>query len=135
MRASRSYREFYRRLLTELYGLYPETEILEAPLCNADPGRLPGDSLVFEWYSRALEADLSLTRLYEYYLYAMPENYDRLMSREVFLYFSYSANLDAGSLAKLMRTFLHMERRIRIFTGCTSGRWKSLRWISFSRNG
>ena len=32
MRASCSYREFYRRLLTELDGLYPETEILEA-LC------------------------------------------------------------------------------------------------------
>ena len=49
---------------------------------------------------------MSLTRLYEYYLYAMPENYDRLMSREVFLYFSYSANLDAGSLAKLYANLL-----------------------------
>lgn len=105
MRASRSYREFYRRLLTELYGLYPETEILEA-LCAM---LIRGDcreTACFEWYSRALEADLSLTRLYEYYLYAMPENYDRLMSREVFLYFSYSANLDAGSLAKLYANLL-----------------------------
>ena len=31
---------------------------------------------------------------------------DRLMSREVFLYFSYSANLDAGSLAKLYANLL-----------------------------
>ena len=44
MRASRSYREFYRRLLTELYGLYPETEILEAlcaMLIRGDCGRQP----------------------------------------------------------------------------------------------
>ena len=53
MRASRSYREFYRRLLTELYGLYPETEILEA-LCAM---LIRGDcreTACFEWYSRAL---------------------------------------------------------------------------------
>lgn len=45
MRASRSYREFYRRLLMELYGLYPETEILEALCAMLIRGDCRGDSL------------------------------------------------------------------------------------------
>lgn len=78
---------------------------------------------------------MSLTRLYEYYLYAMPENYDRLMSREVFLYFSYSANLDAGSLAKLYANLLTYGTPDSDIYRMYERRWKSLRWISFSRNG
>lgn len=103
--AARAYRAFYRRLLTALYELYPEKEILEA-LCSM---LIRGDCRekeCFRWYSLALEAKLGLTRLYEYYIYAMPENYDRLIAREVFLYFSYSVNLDAGSQAKLYANLL-----------------------------
>ena len=103
--AARTYRAFYRRLLIALYELYPEKEILEA-LCSM---LIRGDcreTECFRWYNLALEAKLGLTRLYEYYIYAMPETYDRLIPREVFLYFSYSVNLDAGSQAKLYANLL-----------------------------
>lgn len=105
---SRVYREFYRRLLTELYELYPEKSILEA-LCAMLIRGDRREKAYFEWYRRALEAGLNLTRLYEYYLYAMPENYDRQIPKEVFLYFSYSSNLDADSVAKLYANLLNYE--------------------------
>ncbi len=107
---SRTYREFYRRLLTELYGLFPEKEILEA-LCAM---LIRGDCrerIYFKWYSLAIKAGLSITRLYEYYLYAMPENYDSQIPKEVFLYFSYSSNLDADSMAKLYANLLTFADR------------------------
>ena len=107
----------------ELYGLYPETEILEA-LCAM---LIRGDcreTACFEWYSRALEADLSLTRLcMNVILYAMPENYDRLMSREVFYTFRIR-QIWMGSLAKLFslcEPFLHMGTPDWIFTDVRAG--------------
>ncbi len=102
---SRTYREFYRRLLTELYGLYPEKEILEA-LCTMLIRGDRREGIYFEWYRKAIEEKINLTRLYEYYMYAMPENYDRQIPKEVFLYFSYSSNLDANALAKLYANLL-----------------------------
>ncbi len=110
IRSARSYQAFYQRLLTVIYGLYPEPEILEALCAMLIRGNCRSTDC-FKWYSRALEAGLSLTRLYEYYLYAMPENYAQLIPREVFLYFSYSANLDVGSLAKLYANLVHYGRK------------------------
>lgn len=102
---SRTYREFYRRLLMELYGIYPEKEILEALCAMLIRGNCR-ERIYFEWYKKALESKLNLTRLYEYYLYAMPEDYEGQIPKEIYLYFSYSSNLDADALAKLYANLL-----------------------------
>ena len=55
----------------------------------------------FKWYEKALEEQLSLTRLYEYFLYSLPADYNHLIPREVLLYFSYDHELDHHSRAML----------------------------------
>lgn len=101
-------RQYYRllhRILVLLYQRYPRKEILEA-VCGM---MIKGDcrsATDFAWYHRALEAGISLTRLYEYYLYALPPNVQELLPKEVLLYFSYGHDLDYRSKAVLYRNIL-----------------------------
>lgn len=81
------------RLFMMLYQQYPEPEILNA-VCSILIKADRRDKKYFKWYKKALEEDISLTRLYEYYLYALPENYPYLLPKEVLLYFSYEKSLD-----------------------------------------
>lgn len=49
--------------------------------------------LAFSIYRRAIETGSRITRLYEYYLYAMPKDYTGQLPREVYLYFSYAYDI------------------------------------------
>ena len=60
----------------------------------------------FVWYEKALKEQINLTRLYEYYLYSLPEDFDHILPREVLLYFSYSQELDSRTKAVLYKNIL-----------------------------
>lgn len=81
------------RLLKLLYEAYPEKEVLTAVCATLIRGdcRKPGD---FPWYERALQEGVSLTRLYEYFVYSLPRDYPYLLPKEVLLYFSYERAMD-----------------------------------------
>ncbi|RHP44115.1 DUF5717 family protein [Clostridium sp. AF32-12BH] len=84
------------RLLTMLYRQYPEPEILNA-ICSILIKTDCRDKKYFTWYQKALNDGVSLTRLYEYYLYALPEDYPYLLPKEVLLYFSYEKSMDTAN--------------------------------------
>lgn len=87
------YRKWLHRLLVLLYQKHPEQPILEG-ICSMMIKGECRDREDFPWYELALEKGVSLTRLYEYYLYALPEDYGRLLPKEVLLYFTYGHDLD-----------------------------------------
>jgi hypothetical protein len=61
----------------------------------------------FVWYERGIEEEISLTRLYEYFLYALPKTYDKMMPKQVLLYFSYEhSHLDRRSRSVLYKNVL-----------------------------
>lgn len=94
------------RMLKKLYELYPEKEILEAVCALLIKGecRMPE---AFKWYEKGVKAGISLTRLYEYYLYALPKNYCYLLPKEILLYFSYGeTELDLHSKTVLYKNVL-----------------------------
>lgn len=101
----RHYGKQYHRLLTALYERYPRKEILEAICCMMIKGEYR-DSGAFPWYELALKKGISLTRLYEYFLYSLPEQYDHLLPKEVLLYFSYGHDLDRDSKSVLYKNIL-----------------------------
>lgn len=84
------------RLFTMLYEQYPVTEILNA-VCSILIKADCRDKKYFSWYKKTLEEGVSLTRLYEYYLYALPEDYPYLLPKEVLLYFSYEKSMDTAN--------------------------------------
>lgn len=97
---ARHYHRLYYRLLAGLYKQYPEKEFLEA-VCSLLIKGDCRDSVYFPWYEKALQQGISLTRLYEYFLYALPKDYPYLLPKEVLLYFSYEKSMDDYSRSVL----------------------------------
>ncbi len=111
----RQYHSLLHRILVMLYQRYPQKEILEA-VCGI---MIKGDckkTSDFAWYHRALEAGISLTRLYEYYLYSLPPDIHELLPKEVLLYFSYGHDLDQRNKAVLYKNILlYLEPSSRLY--------------------
>ena len=105
LNTSRGFKGLYLKLLITLYESYPEMELLTAVCSMLIKGNMRA-SRYFSWFEKAIQSGISLTRLYEFFLYSLPEDYDRLLPKEVLLYFSYSTELDNGSRAALYRNLL-----------------------------
>lgn len=102
---TKHYNGLYVRFLRLLYDKYPRREVLEAVCAMLIKGDRRNE-MDFTWYERALKAQLSLTRLYEYYLYSLPKDYRQLIPKEVLLYFSYDHDLDVRSKSVLYQNIL-----------------------------
>ena len=93
-------RKLCLRLLKKLYESYPSREILTGICALLIRGDCR-DKDAFEWYAKGVEEDIHLTRLYEYYLYALPEEHEGPLPRILLLYFSYNNTLDYHAQALL----------------------------------
>lgn len=98
--ASKYYQSLYCSLLKLLYSMYEEKALLGAVCAMLIKGDFRGEAY-FSWYQKALEEGISLTRLYEYFLYSLPYDYPYLLPREVLLYFSYEKSMDDYSRSVL----------------------------------
>lgn len=114
----------YLRILMRLYNTHKSIGILKG-ICNI---LLKGDMRqpeCFEWYARGVEYDIKLTRLYEYYVYTMPADFDRPIPRMVLLYFSYTNTLDVPSRIIIYRNVIRhylTDEQIRM---CYAGQIES----------
>ncbi|MBQ9644064.1 MAG: hypothetical protein IJV26_08505 [Lachnospiraceae bacterium] len=61
------------------------------------------DKKYFGWFQRGVEAQLQITRLYEYYMLSMPEDYDGEIPQIVLMYFAYQSTLPYERNAYLYR--------------------------------
>ncbi len=82
------FHRLYYRLLAKLYEKYPTKDMLTAVCCLLIKGNVRGKES-FSWYEKGINEEISLTRIYEYFLYALPDDYEKMMPRQVLLYFSY----------------------------------------------
>lgn len=101
----RHYRRLVKRLMLRLYEAYPQVRLLEAVCSTLIRGECKTED-AFKWYEKALSQGVNLTRLYEYFLYSLPDDYGHLLPKEVLLYFSYDKDLDSHSRSVLYRNIL-----------------------------
>ena len=102
-------KRLYLRLLQSMYGQFPTKETLTA-VCALLIRKEDRSREAFSWYERGVEEDIHLTRLYEYYLYALPEDFAGALPRIVLLYFSYNHTLDYRARAVLYLNVLEYMR-------------------------
>ena len=104
------FHRLYYRMLCTLYERFPTKEMLSAVCCLLIKGNVKNEKS-FSWYEKGIEEEISLTRLYEYFLYSLPKNYERMMPKQVLLYFSYEhSHLDRRSRSLLYKNVLeHVE--------------------------
>ena len=78
-------------MLSENFPEDPElfSELVSLLIREQQTGRF-----AFLVYQEAVRRDLRMTRLYEYYIYSFPDDFEGEIPREVLLYFSYDTSLD-----------------------------------------
>lgn len=94
--------EFLRFILSNL----PEDDELLEELCGILINGDRTDGFAFSVYKEAVARDIELTRLYEYYIYAYPDELHEEMPRSVLLYFSYDNTLDPERKALIYENVL-----------------------------
>lgn len=93
------------RILSESYKMFPLDEILEA-LCRLIIKGNPRREIYHEWYVRAIERDIRITRLFEYYIETLPENSRKPYPLKVRRYFTMNNTLGSGKKAMLFANII-----------------------------
>ena len=103
---NKHYQPLCCRMLKNLYGCFPKKEILEAVCSQMIRGGCQKES-DFIWYEQAVQQQLSLTRLYEHFLYSLPRGYNQAIPKQALLYFGYEHDLKLKSKEVLYENVLH----------------------------
>ena len=98
------------RILERIYEMYEEPMILNA-ICTL---LIKGNKMqqrYFVWYQRAVDAELKIAQLYEYYMETIEEDRVReALPRSIFLYFMHGNNLDYKKAALLYANLITYEQ-------------------------
>ena len=102
-------------LLRSCYEELPQERILKE-ICRL---LIKGNKVTpeaFEWYRRGVEAELRITKLYEYFMMALDLDGEVSLPKQVLLYFSYQNNLDHARCAYMYRYLLeHRDEYIDLY--------------------
>ena len=96
----KTYSESLFRILTKAYETWPSDGILEAITRLLIKGRA-ADSQSFYWYEKALERDIRIIRLYEYYIETLPDSRRGVLPLAVRKYFAISDTLSENMKARV----------------------------------
>lgn len=94
----------YSLLLLKILESWYEVEPTEAVLTEICAQLIKGgrtDRKASDWYEKGVEAQIRITRLYEYYMLSVDLEGSREISRKALLYFSYQSDLDSEHAAYL----------------------------------
>ena len=81
-----------------IYDLYPSSHVVSG-ICQHIMKGEPRREEYFKWYELAVEADLKITGLYEYYVETMSRNYQKVLPKVIRLYFGYNNTLSDNKKA------------------------------------
>lgn len=85
-------------VLGKAYEKFPNKDILNA-ICKLIMKGDPRKQEFFRWYDLAVEHEIKITRLYEYYVETMPQNYQKMLPQVIRMYFAYNNTLSDGKKA------------------------------------
>lgn len=95
-------------ILNVAYQMYHDSVTLMT-ICSMLIQNQRMDHEVFKWYAAAVEQDLRVTRLYEYYMYSLNLETEINIPREVFMYFAFNSNLDYEHTAYLYANLIKRQ--------------------------
>ena len=105
----REYDERLYRVLCRVYDMYPSVQMLSA-ICSLLIKRQTARSEDFKWYQLAVEENLSIPKLYEYYMMTISEEkVKEALPRSIYLYFLHDDLPDYRKKALLYANILTYE--------------------------
>ena len=99
------------RFLRCSYEAYPEEEALNV-LCTLMIRTGLSGRKCFVWYERAVQNQLRITSLYEYYMLSADTREDKLPPRAILMYFAYHCDLDERRKAYLFALLVRHRQEI-----------------------
>ena len=88
----KNFRPLLFKSLAYMYDKYEDKNILTA-LCSVLIRGNVTSNRYFEWYAEGVKKEINLTRLYEYYMFSIDENYSDVLPNMIYMYFVYNGNL------------------------------------------
>ncbi len=107
---AKSWSALLYRILCACYEAFPDREVLHAVL-KLIMLEAPGSPKYFVWYERAVDAQIRMTGLYEYYMETLPSSYLQELPLAIRLYFSYENRLRADQKAFLYGNILENREK------------------------
>ena len=96
-------------VLVKCYEMYDEAMILTS-ICTLLIKGSRTEHIYFHWYEKAVDAELKIAQLYEYYMAAArPEEFHKQLPRSVYLYFMHGNSLDYKKCAFLYANLITYE--------------------------
>lgn len=96
-------------LLVHCYEQEPKDETLEAICLALMKGNLRGEEY-FKWYEKAVDHELRIKRLYEYFIMSIDLDYEGALPKLILMYFAYRSNLDYERAAFLYSNVLKHKK-------------------------
>ncbi len=100
------------RLLIKIHNINEDPDVVSA-ICSMLIKANKTDSEYFEWYSRGVELELRITKLYEYYMLSVPMDHEELLPKSVIMYFGFRNHMDYMHLAYLYTNMLKHRMEIQ----------------------
>ena len=104
----REYSPVFLKALIRLYDKHEDKRILQEICSQLIKGQRQ-DSKAFGWYEKAIDADIRLTNLYEYYVFSIDTEKAVEIPRGVLLYFSYQNSLDYERMAYIYHYMIALK--------------------------
>lgn len=97
-------------LLSACYKMVPGTEVLQA-ICTLLINLGRTDKVAFEWYSKAIDERIRVTKLYEYYMLSLDTTLNIEIPKIVLMYFAIDSSLEPSRNAYLY-SYVYRNRTV-----------------------
>ena len=105
----REYDPLLYKLLCKCYDITSDDEIVEVVATLLIKGNLSG-ACYFKWFDKAVKMQLRITKLYEYFMYSVPSDYDALIPKSVLMYFGFRNDMNYHRIALLYANLITHKR-------------------------
>ncbi|HCM92813.1 MAG TPA: hypothetical protein DIS78_09645 [Lachnospiraceae bacterium] len=102
---TKEFSEGLLKLLIRIYRINEDPDVVSA-ICSMLIREGKTDTEYFEWYSRGVEMELRITKLYEYYMLSIPLDREDLLPKSVIMYFGFKNHMDYIHIAYLYANML-----------------------------
>jgi hypothetical protein len=100
------------KLLVSCYEAFPGKILIDS-ICKYIMKGQPRRNEYFKWYALAVDEDIRITRLYEYYIETMPEGYQSVLPQVIRMYFVYNNTLSSRKKASVYANVIRNKEEDR----------------------
>ncbi len=105
----REYDPLLYKLLCNCYDITQDEEIVEVVSTMLIKGNRSGTEY-FKWFDKAVKMQLRITKLYEYYMYSVPFDYEGIIPKAVLMYFGFRNDMNYHRIAFLYANLIDHKR-------------------------